>query len=226
MAAKLAEPSQPEIKVVDYQPEKQSKSVSDGPPGHGDGDSAGKKTSQTNQNNPQPSLSVCTFYMRGRCTRRKCKFDHPELCYKFKRFGNQRGGCNLGSKCSRAHVRFCRLSYTGQICQDKSKCRSVYHLKGTKSSKNGNPSHPELGAGNIHRNQNESNETPVHGSFLEIASQLERRMGTMEEMFTKTLNQIAQMVQTTNMGKPPRQQVPQVFFPSQAGIPQQAFQHI
>ena len=78
---------------------------------------------------------ICHFYQRGQCKfgPKECKFRHPKLCKKFKKFGKQDGGCTQGKECPRLHVRHCRMSVLGGTCDPK-RCRSKYHLQSETST--------------------------------------------------------------------------------------------
>ena len=61
---------------------------------------------------------VCKFYPRGHCNRSKeCRFDHPNICQKFRQFGrisNDSKGCD--GKCNAFHPNACRRSLKDKTC--------------------------------------------------------------------------------------------------------------
>ena len=77
---------------------------------------------------------LCRFYARGKCNRSKdCRFDHPNICKKFRQFGSvstDSKGCD--GKCNAFHPNACRNSLRNKSCSF-SECR-FYHLKGTKTT--------------------------------------------------------------------------------------------
>ena len=88
-----------------------------------------------NQNENQHKTKdkeLCRFYARGQCTRRQdCRFDHPNICKKFRQFGsntNDKKGCD--GKCAAFHPNACRNSVRNRTCSWKD-CK-FFHLKGTK----------------------------------------------------------------------------------------------
>ena len=110
-------------------------------------DPSDAKTPSTDHNpNPKSNKKreTCRFYARGHCTRNKdCRFDHPNICKKFRQFGSKSTdskGCD--GKCNAFHPNACRSSLQSRSCS-WTDCR-FFHLKGTKrTSFNANTnSHP------------------------------------------------------------------------------------
>ena len=71
---------------------------------------AGSKPKTTNilRKDQAKSEKICYFYRKGICTHgrkgQQCKYRHPNLCHKFKLYGNdQSKGCTAGSSCSFLH---------------------------------------------------------------------------------------------------------------------------
>ena len=95
--------------------------------------SSSSRNSNTQQNKKK---ELCRFYARGHCTRKKeCRFDHPNICQKFHKFGSLSSnpkGCD--GKCNAFHPNACKSSLRNKTCT-WDECR-FYHLKGT----NRNPS--------------------------------------------------------------------------------------
>ena len=77
---------------------------------------------------------LCRFFARGKCNRSKdCRFNHPNICKKFRQFGSvstDSKGCD--GKCNAFHPNACRNSLRNKSCSF-SECR-FYHLKGTKTT--------------------------------------------------------------------------------------------
>ena len=91
-----------------------------------------KSTPPPKKESDERKKTTCKFYRNGKCLRGKeCKFDHPNICQKFRQFGlkalNEKG-CADG--CKAYHPNACRDSLKNKTCWRKD-CR-FYHLKGTK----------------------------------------------------------------------------------------------
>ena len=115
-----------------------------------------RKSSTTQNSNTlqKKKKELCRFYARGHCTRKKeCRFDHPNICQKFHKFGSLSSdpkGCD--GKCSAFHPNACKSSLKNKTC-DWDDCR-FYHLKGTKRT----PSQTHDQSSNRNRNRNANNQ--------------------------------------------------------------------
>lgn len=106
--------------------------------GRNSGNKTNKQTSSAQQSvltqntNTNRKQDTCRFYARGHCNRGKeCRFDHPSICTKFRKFGSKstdQKGCD--GKCNAFHPNACRSSLKDRTCSFN-ECR-FFHLKGTK----------------------------------------------------------------------------------------------
>ena len=112
--------SRPGLGTQDDQAQKIDKQSPESNPSH---------KSEPNQNK---SKETCKFYTRGCCNRGKdCRFDHPDICKKFRKFGSKSTNSNgCDGKCNAFHPNACRNSLNNKTCSFKD-CR-FFHLKGTK----------------------------------------------------------------------------------------------
>ena len=83
-------------------------------------------------------VKICRFYRRGQCKYgkrgRDCKFQHPEACTKYIKYGaGSLQGCTLGKKCGKFHPQICFASGKGREC-NRENCRYL-HLKTSVSAK-------------------------------------------------------------------------------------------
>ena len=121
-------------------------------------DSDKNKTTSQNKNK-----ELCRFYARGQCTRKQeCRFNHPSICKKFRKFGSismDKNGCD--GKCDALHPNACRNSVRDRTCSWQD-CK-FFHLKGTKR---------------INRNTNGSPNNQQNPSQNQITQQNQNRKGT------------------------------------------------
>ena len=66
----------------------------------------------------QKKRETCRFFARGHCTRNKdCRFEHPNICKKFRQFGSistDKSGCD--GKCEAFHPNACQNSLKDKTC--------------------------------------------------------------------------------------------------------------
>ena len=89
----------------------------------------------------------CRYFLKGQCRhgfsgklerdgKTECLFLHPPVCKKYMDQGPK--GCSKGTGCDYTHVTVCPESLEKKTCgnsQEGKRCKSGYHLKGTKSVK-------------------------------------------------------------------------------------------
>lgn len=75
-----------------------------------------------------PEQTICKDYRHGKCYRNDCKYQHPDKCLDYCRYGRE--GCSKGyDGCKLLHPVLCRSSLRYGECYNKS-C-TYAHLKGT-----------------------------------------------------------------------------------------------
>ena len=113
------------------------KSVTDKTSNKKNGDIADKE-----KNAEKPDLKICDKYRRGSCphgisgkkvfNEKKCKFDHPNICFKYRRAGNdKRYGCKRGNDCKWFHPLLCRSANSQNKVCPKEAC-TFLHVRGTR----------------------------------------------------------------------------------------------
>ena len=79
---------------------------------------------------------VCRYYKKGSCKfgRRGtgCNYDHPQICVRFQRNGDNINGCRKGNKCDRFHPHTCKYTSDGKHCGDD-RCKRL-HIRKSESN--------------------------------------------------------------------------------------------
>lgn len=87
-----------------------------------------QKNDGSRRSNDNSKDQICRYYKSGLCRRKQnCKFDHPKMCNKFRRFGLikfNRKGC--ADDCELYHPPTCNASLRDKVC-NRDKCR-YFHL--------------------------------------------------------------------------------------------------
>ena len=88
---------------------------------------------KTNSPSKPAEIKICRFYKSHSCKHgragKKCPYDHPKICYKYKTFGRDpRKGCT-SKQCTNYHPIICRDSEKRRLCLSL-ECPFL-HLKGT-----------------------------------------------------------------------------------------------
>ena len=93
-------------------------------------------------NGEKPDLNICNKYRRGSCPHgisgkkvidgKKCIYDHPNICFKYRRAGNdKRYGCKQGKDCKWFHPLLCRSANSQNKVCPKEAC-TFLHVRGTR----------------------------------------------------------------------------------------------
>lgn len=91
----------------------------------------GRTADGNGENSKRRQQNICRYYKKGSCKfGRKgngCAYDHPQICVKFQRHGENVNGCRRGTKCDKFHPHICKYSSDGNHCGDE-RCKRL-HLR-------------------------------------------------------------------------------------------------